>query len=965
MNRIHQMAITNNSYKASKSFRNSINTCQYLSFSDKNLYVNYNRKSAKKREIGMRKWLLVMLSFLILGAYAQTATIRGQVVDQETGEPLIGANVVLENTQMGAATDYYGTFEIKNVPAGNYTVVIEYVGYKTSSTKVTLKPGEVKTLTFKLKSEVIMGQTITVVAERAKAQETPVAFTDVKKYDIETRLASQDVPMVLNTTPSVYATEQGGGSGDARINVRGFNQRNVAIMINGVPVNDMENGWVYWSNWDGLGDAASSVQVQRGLTAINLAVPSVGGTINIITDPAKQKKGLYYKQEVGTAGFIKTTVFGHTGLINNKWALSAGVVRKIGDGLIDKTWTDAWAYYFAASYQINNKNRIEIYAVGAPQRHGQNLYKQNIATYDSAYAKSLNDYNPEAFSKFKQQPSGREFNQNWSPLTVAYNGQQFWNGSTHDRYDPNFINERENYYHKPQININWYSQLSDKLNVYHVFYYSGGKGGGSGTFGKVYRRDANGNLGDDDYKFYYGPSPWQWDWDQTIQANMGPAGTYYVDKSAITKVDGQSIGILRNSVNQQWTLGYLGKAYYKVDKTLTMSFGLDARIAQIEHFREIRDLLGGQFYRWTNGYTNETMDLKLGDKIDYNFYNDVRWIGAYGQIEKKTENFTAYATLGLSGVNYIHHNRFGGFDTDGGWISGYQLKGGVSQKLNPNASFYMNFGYISKVPIFDNVIDDRTGVKAKDPKNEKFISLELGTDAQIIPGKLGIKANVYATKWKDRAYSRLTQDENGNEFIVFLSGVNAMHRGFELEFAYRPIRKLRFDGSVSFGDWFYLNDIRGAYKDYSNPNQITEYTLYIKDLKVGDAPQTQFAFITSFFPVKGMKAEVVYRYYRDFYADFDPLTRVDMNDRAQSWKIPNYALVDLHFNYDLPFNLMGVKLSAFAHVFNLFDELYISDAVDNSRYNAYTSDGKNHKADDAEVFMGIPRYFNAGLKISY
>lgn len=88
---------------------------------------------------------------------------------------------------------------------------------------------------------------------------------------MEVRLGSRDIPLVLNTTPSVYSTQQGGGAGDARINVRGFNQRNVAIMINGVPVNDMENGWVYWSNWDGVGDATASIQVQRGLSAVNLA----------------------------------------------------------------------------------------------------------------------------------------------------------------------------------------------------------------------------------------------------------------------------------------------------------------------------------------------------------------------------------------------------------------------------------------------------------------------------------------------------------------------------------------------------------------------------------------------------------------------------------------------------------------------------------------------------------------------
>ena len=88
-----------------------------------------------------------------------------------------------------------------------------------------------------------------VLASRAD-EKTPVAYTNISKAEMEVRLGSQEIPMALNTTPSVYATQQGGGAGDARINVRGFNQRNVAVMINGVPQNDMENGWVFSSALD-------------------------------------------------------------------------------------------------------------------------------------------------------------------------------------------------------------------------------------------------------------------------------------------------------------------------------------------------------------------------------------------------------------------------------------------------------------------------------------------------------------------------------------------------------------------------------------------------------------------------------------------------------------------------------------------------------------------------------------------
>lgn len=423
------------------------------------------------------KFLVIALMLATTTLYAQNYTVSGVVSNTQTGEKLLGANVILVGTNLGAATDADGNYSI-SAPSGTYTLRCSYIGYATQEVEVDLNNN----------TEVNFDLTVTeftlslsVIADRAKERETPVAFSNVSKKDMELMLGSQDLPMVMNTTPSVYATHQGGGAGDARINVRGFNQRNVAIMINGVPVNDMENGWVYWSNWDGVGDATSSIQMQRGLSAVNLATPSIGGTMNIITDPTAQKFGINYKQEFGTGAFLKSTISFNSGLVDKKFAINGLIVRKTGDGKILSTWTDSWAYYFGASYNINSKNRIELYAIGAPQRHGQNLYKQNIGAYSKSFASDLSDYNKDAFGTFFEAPDGRLYNQTWNTVDPSYSGKQYWDGSIRDRFDPGFINERENYFHKPIVNFNWYSQLSNKTSLYTTLYWSGGKGGGSGT----------------------------------------------------------------------------------------------------------------------------------------------------------------------------------------------------------------------------------------------------------------------------------------------------------------------------------------------------------------------------------------------------------------------------------------------------------------------------------------------------
>ena len=211
-------------------------------------------------------FLLAINSF---GLLAQT-TISGQVTDANTGEALIGAAVIFGKGQ-GTTTDYNGNYSF-TIQEGERSIQVSYVGYKELTKTVSVSESFQK-LNFKLKT--ILLNEVQVVADIAIDRETPVAFSTIPMKKISEELASQDIPMILNSTPGVYATQSGGGDGDARITIRGFNQRNVAVMIDGIPVNDMENGWVYWSNWFGLDAVTSNIQVQRGLGASKIAIPSV------------------------------------------------------------------------------------------------------------------------------------------------------------------------------------------------------------------------------------------------------------------------------------------------------------------------------------------------------------------------------------------------------------------------------------------------------------------------------------------------------------------------------------------------------------------------------------------------------------------------------------------------------------------------------------------------------------------
>lgn len=891
----------------------------------------------------MKKIVLfvILTVLLILPVYAQVGKIAGRVTIEDSGKPLSNAAVILVGTEQGTYTKDNGTFTLIDVPVGIVNIQVRYMGYGTKTLEVEVKENETAIINVKLAVESIGIEGINIVSERAKERQTPVAFTDMDKEEMVSKLGSRDIPLALVTTPSVYATDQGGGAGDARVNVRGFDQKNVAVMINGVPVNDMENGWVYWSNWDGVADATSSIQMQRGLSAVNLATPSIGGTMNIITDPTAMEAGVKYKREIGSGGFLKSTFMASSGLINNKFAVSGGGVRKLGVGVVDRTWTDSWAYYLSSGWNINSNNKIELYAVGAPQRHGQNLYKQNIAVYDQEYAADLDDYDQLAFDDFAE--AGREYSQNWGSVSSAYDGKQWWDGKLHDRFTPEFINERENYFHKPLVNLNWYSKLSEKLNLYSIAYYSGGKGGGTGTYGSI--------------EWDYSTPTRTPDWDATIAEND-------------TSSTGSS-GILRNSVNNQWTIGAISKAYFTVNENFKTSVGIDWRTAEIDHFREVRDLLGGDYYYYDGNDFDEAADYEkgLGDKIAYHFTNTVGWMGGHLQGEYTKDAITAYLMGGLSTIKYSYLNHFAD-DGEGNeltaetdWIKGFQVKGGSSFRVNENIDVFGNAGYVSKVPIFDDVIDDYNGTQAADPKNEQFTAVEAGLNFKGLDGQLAAKTNFYFTNWKDKSKSIGVTNEDGTEGIVFISGMDSRHMGVEVETSYRPIEMIQFNLAASVANWVNTNDVSATYDNYSTEeDQIDTLNVYVDGLKVGNAPQTQLSFGTSFMPLDGFKAQFVVQHYRDHYAAWDVFDRTDPDDTTQSWKIPDYTKLNVHLNYQIPVNVEGINVSIFAHVFNVLDAVFVQDATDNSYYNGFDGD---HDADDAEVFFGAPRTFNAGLNITF
>ena len=267
----------------------------------------------------MKRFLSVCTVLIVAQVMFAKSPVKGFVVDKATKEPLVGVSVYNPESKIGVTTSLDGSFSIK-MPEDKSDLTISYMGY--SSKKIQVPAVATNMGTISLESEAFGLSDVTVTSSIAIRRKTPVALSVLDPTMIEVKLGAQDFPAVLKSTPGIYTTPQGGGFGDSRVNLRGFESANIAVMINGVPMNDMEWGGLYWSNWAGLSDVTRSLQVQRGLGASKVAAPSLGGSINIVTRSTDSKKGGSVSYGLGNDGYTKMGFAVSSGLTDSKWAIT-------------------------------------------------------------------------------------------------------------------------------------------------------------------------------------------------------------------------------------------------------------------------------------------------------------------------------------------------------------------------------------------------------------------------------------------------------------------------------------------------------------------------------------------------------------------------------------------------------------------------------------------------------------------
>lgn len=760
-----------------------------------------------------------------------------------------------------------------------------------------------------LEESILLTETVIVgkgIIDLEEDRKTPVAVSTITRQEIQDKaVGNVEFPEILKNTPSVFVGGQQGGFGDSKMFLRGFDQSNTAYLLNGQPINGMEDGNMYWSNWSSMTDVANAIQIQRGLGSSKLAISSVGGTVNIVTKATERNQGGMARFMMGNDSYFKGTVSYDTGL-KGKWGFSMLLDywqghRKFGYG----TAGQGQSYFFSVGYKPSERHNLNLMIFGAPQWHDQNYTTKSDPQWEKG------NYNKK------------------------YN-------NTYGFLDGEAMNFRRNFYHKPVANLNWDWSINNDLALSTVVYASLGKGGGTGNLGSSGNTT---NLLTDSGLI---------DFDQIYANNLAD------DDGIGNNGGGFRNGAIRSSVNNHFWYGAVTNLDWKINENFNFNVGADLRFYKGDHYRQVSNFLGLNGWQETKRFEGATPYVVTeafeadpwkalfnsadeSQRVAYDNSEKINYQGGFAQLEYAIGGFSAFVQGAVSNQSYVKIDRWNyATETESEKVNklGYNIKGGLAYSFNNEHTIFGNAGFYSRQPYLDNIfVPNSVDLYQPEVDNEEITGIELGY--RYNTRALKVNVNLYHTEWANRFESKSGQID-GQDISYLFPNLTQLHKGIEVDFWARVTRKFSVRGYASLGDWQYDGKSRMLVRDADF--NLTEYgEKDFSGIMVGDAAQFTFGLGTQFEVCKGLSFDADFNYYANNFAGVDPLN-FDPTTEKQD-QIAPFALLDAGVTYE--FKLGAQKVRFRGNVKNLANTQYVI-AKDSFGYG-----------------WGIGRTFNAGVQVNF
>ncbi|MDX2304949.1 MAG: TonB-dependent receptor [Microscillaceae bacterium] len=804
-----------------------------------------------------RLYSLCLILWATFSGFAQDdyASVQGTIIDEITGDFLIGVSIHIQGSKEVTLTDEKGSFLISNIPPKTITIVISHIGYYTDTLSITLRPRQVYGLLWHTLKEKGIGLEETeifadVVDENVQA---PGPVFTVSAQDIEEKMGAQEFPEILKSSPGVFVNTLGGTFGNTQVSIRGFSSENTAVLINGIPINDPENGRISWFNWGGLNDNTYTLQLQRGLGASKLALNSIGGTINITTKPTEQRKGLRLSYTNANRSWQHQVVLNaSTGLMKGDWAITALGATQHGDGYRDGTNVDSWDYFISAYKGLGKNHQLILTAFGTPV--------------------STNQGNPATEASFEI-AGDKRFNPAWG----IRQGE--------------FLSARKNTYHKPTFILNHHWDIQDNLTLTNAVYYSLGRGGETfinRTFDAQISHPLNPTIDPNASE-----NNFQIPWDVLIAENQ--ANQVDLLTGELSPLQGaRSHYILLQSKNDHYWVGAISTLDADLSERINIAGGIDFRWAKSSHYQEIEDLLGGDFWIDQENYQdlayNNLLDPRntpksVGDRVGYDYSSAIIWGSVFTQAQYSYGKLDVLLSASLARTGFQRNGKFLHEDFPenslgkSSWyaFNNFTFKSGINYRINGQHHVYLNPGFFTRAPFFEDAflnVQQSNQTQGK-LNNEKIFSVELGYGFR--GERFMANLNLFYTTLSNLSYHVNLDSETYQSAVYYhLSNLNVLHQGIELDFNWQVTNSLNMNGMLSVGNWFWNDNAQAEVLSDPDLRILNDaQTLYINKLKVGGNAQTLAAFNIQYRNPKFWYMGLGANYYDNFYAQFKPEIRTD------------------------------------------------------------------------------------------
>ena len=774
------------------------------------------------------KLFLLLLLAAAFPALAQKTGVTGVVVDGNTGSPIDGATVMLDNQSLSATTSPTGVFHLDAAPGADELIVLAY-GYNDYTQAIVVPQGKLLNLgDVKIQSS--------DVSDIYFQDQNDMLFDQAVLEDEEGNV--QTIAALTGASDDVYYNAASYDFQPMRFRVRGYDSKYAQTYINGISFNGLARGRFNYSTLGGMNRAFRDRTTALGLEAADFGFGDIGGAVDINTTAAHYAPGFNGSVAYTNSNYTMRAMAQYaTGLNKNGWAFTvAGIGRYAKEGIIDGTFYNSWGLFASLEKVFNVKHSLNLTVWGAPTQRSS-----NSATYLEVF--NLTDnylYNANWGWQDGKKRSSRII-ETFDPTAVL---NWLWKPSKNTTVNTGLAFRSIHY---STSSLTWFDGPDPRPDYYRYlpsYYYDNGEP----TETSEYYREL----------WKTDPSMRQLDWDAFYQANYlnrinGRGGDPENHAASYMLED-------RHSNQADWVLNSVLNT--RLNSFMALQAGVSVNYTRAHYYKTIRDLLGGEYWIdvdkfserdfpdnpdiLQNDLRNPNRKVGEGDIFDYNYFIHAIQATAWIQNQITLPRWDIFYGLKMGYTQFYRDGKMqSGRDPQNSYGKGTthrfdhgMIKAGATYKIDGRNYLQAHASYGTQAPLFEYAyVSPRYKEKAIEGLEcERILSADLSYiwNYRRFRGSIaGFWTNMYDQTERTSFYD----DQYSTYMNYVLKGVNTSYKGIEIGMAFKITPSVTLSLAGTYARYQYKNRPTGTRSYENNLRPDTTQVVYLKNFYLGGTPQ--------------------------------------------------------------------------------------------------------------------------------